>query len=145
MYSNVRKLLGTGGPANSPSQQSPSTVSLPLKSPSGPSWPPQEDSSPLASPIALQSPPQRPSMRAPPIRKSLDEQRSKGTAPSTPVATPATTSLPPQTPSRRFSPSRPLNTRDELLISLMASEAVVDSRDYDILDAEQVDELKKVR
>ena len=40
--------------------------------------------------------------------------------------------------------SAPLNTRDELLISLMASEAVVDSRDFEILAAEEVDELKKV-
>lgn len=37
-----------------------------------------------------------------------------------------------------------LNTRDELLMSLLASEAVVDSRDFDILSAEDVEELKKV-
>ncbi|KAF8204781.1 hypothetical protein BJ912DRAFT_939289 [Pholiota molesta] len=36
-----------------------------------------------------------------------------------------------------------LDTRDELLISLMASEAVIDSRQFDILTAEEVDELKK--
>ena len=38
-----------------------------------------------------------------------------------------------------------LNTRDELLMSLMASEAVIDSRDFEILSAEEVEELKKVR
>lgn len=37
-----------------------------------------------------------------------------------------------------------LNTRDELLISLLASEAVVDSRDFDILTSEEVEDLKKV-
>jgi len=37
-----------------------------------------------------------------------------------------------------------LNTRDELLISLMASEAVIDSRDFEIITAEEVDDLKKV-
>lgn len=37
-----------------------------------------------------------------------------------------------------------LNTRDELLMSLMASEAVVDSREYQVLTAEDVEELKKV-
>lgn len=37
----------------------------------------------------------------------------------------------------------PLNTRDELLISLLASQAVVDSRDFEILGSEDVDELKK--
>lgn len=40
--------------------------------------------------------------------------------------------------------SGPLNTRDELLMSLMASEAVVDSRSFDILTAEQVEDFKKV-
>ncbi|KAF8638559.1 hypothetical protein AX17_002102 [Amanita inopinata Kibby_2008] len=39
--------------------------------------------------------------------------------------------------------SATLNTRDELLISLLASEAVVDSRDFDILNSEVVEELKK--
>lgn len=38
-----------------------------------------------------------------------------------------------------------LNTRDELLISLLASEAVVESRDFEIFSAEEVEELKKVR
>ncbi|KAF8165610.1 Up-regulated during septation-domain-containing protein [Crassisporium funariophilum] len=36
-----------------------------------------------------------------------------------------------------------LNTRDELLMSLMASEAVIDCREYEILSAEDVEELKK--
>lgn len=36
------------------------------------------------------------------------------------------------------------STKDELIIELLASEAVVDSREYDILGAEQVEELKKV-
>ncbi|KAF8806306.1 hypothetical protein BYT27DRAFT_7191636 [Phlegmacium glaucopus] len=39
--------------------------------------------------------------------------------------------------------SGPLNTRDELLMSLMASEAVIDSRGFDILTAEEVEDLKK--
>ncbi|KAJ7621801.1 Up-regulated during septation-domain-containing protein [Mycena polygramma] len=36
-----------------------------------------------------------------------------------------------------------MNIRDELLISLLASEAVVDSRDFEILSSEEVDALKK--
>ena len=36
------------------------------------------------------------------------------------------------------------NMRDELLITLLASEAIVDSRGYDILSAEEVEEMKKV-
>lgn len=38
-----------------------------------------------------------------------------------------------------------MNTRDELLISLLASEAVVDSRDFEILSSEEVEDLKKAR
>lgn len=40
--------------------------------------------------------------------------------------------------------SVPLSTRDELLLSLLSSEAVVDSRDFRVLGAEEVEELKKV-
>ena len=36
-----------------------------------------------------------------------------------------------------------LSTRDELLMSLLASEAMVDSRESEILSSEQVEELKK--
>ncbi|KAL5530104.1 hypothetical protein ACEPAF_6361 [Sanghuangporus sanghuang] len=39
--------------------------------------------------------------------------------------------------------SGPVDTRDELLMSLLASEAIVDSRDCDILHSEDVEELKK--
>ena len=38
-----------------------------------------------------------------------------------------------------------LSKRDELLISLMASEAAIDSKEFDILSAEEVEDLKKVR
>lgn len=37
-----------------------------------------------------------------------------------------------------------VDTRDELLMSLLASEAIVDSREFDILHSEDVEELKKV-
>lgn len=37
-----------------------------------------------------------------------------------------------------------VDTRDELLMSLLASEAIVDSRDCEILSSEEVEELKKV-
>lgn len=38
-----------------------------------------------------------------------------------------------------------LNTRDELLFSLLASEAVVECRDFTIITSEEVEDLKKVR
>lgn len=37
-----------------------------------------------------------------------------------------------------------LDIRDDLLMSLLASEAIVDSRGCEILSAEEVEELKKV-
>lgn len=37
------------------------------------------------------------------------------------------------------------SVRDDLLMSLLASEAIVDSRGYEILSSEEVEELKKVR
>ena len=40
--------------------------------------------------------------------------------------------------------STPLNTKDELLMSLLASQAVVDSKDSEILTADDVEELKRV-
>ncbi|KAI0265949.1 Up-regulated during septation-domain-containing protein [Gloeopeniophorella convolvens] len=49
-------------------------------------------------------------------------------------------------PGTQRSPSivaPPANTRDALLLSLLSSEAMVDSRGYEILSAEEVDELKK--
>ena len=37
-----------------------------------------------------------------------------------------------------------MDTRDELIMSLLASEAIVDSRGYEVLTAEEVEDLKKV-
>ncbi|KAH9009841.1 Up-regulated during septation-domain-containing protein [Lactarius deliciosus] len=48
--------------------------------------------------------------------------------------------LPPHPPTNG---GQAVNTRDALLLSLMSSEAMVDSRGYEILSAEEVEELKK--
>ena len=40
--------------------------------------------------------------------------------------------------------SENLTTRDELLMSLMASEAIIDCREFNILGTEEVEDLKKV-
>ncbi|SRR5258708_2421290 len=39
----------------------------------------------------------------------------------------------------------PINTKDELLMMLLTSQAVLDSREFEILSAEEVEELKRVR
>lgn len=84
---------------------------------------PQSNGSTLVSPT-----------RSLPMRKSTTS--SPGAGPSTP-----------RTPFNFYtsiSQSGQLNTKDELLMSLLTSEAVVDSRDFEILSAEEIDELKKV-
>ncbi|KAF5322596.1 hypothetical protein D9619_000538 [Psilocybe cf. subviscida] len=79
---------------------------------------------------------------------SLSRSQTMPSAPAS--AVPPSPNNPP--PSARKSGSNdpswvqtagPLNTRDELLISLMTSEAVIDSREFEILSAEEVEELKK--
>lgn len=86
---------------------------------------------------------------------SATKLTSPGSSPST-RAQSLSLSNGPSSPSRPL-PSRvaqlkawkrasgPVDARDELLISLLASEAGLDSRDFDILSAEDVEELKKVR
>ena len=70
------------------------------------------------------------------MRKSIISSMASGSAgPSSPRA-------PIPTVKRE---SVQLNTRDELLMSLLTSEAVVDSRNFEILSAEETEELKKVQ
>ena len=70
------------------------------------------------------------------VRKSTTSSMASGsTGPSSPR-------VPIPTMKRE---SVQLNTRDQLLMSLLTSEAVVDSRSFDILSAEETEELKKVR
>jgi hypothetical protein len=52
---------------------------------------------------------------------------------------------PPPPPHLQTNGVQQTNTRDALLLSLLSSEAMVDSRAYEILSAEEVEELKKVR
>ena len=52
---------------------------------------------------------------------------------------------PPPPPHLQTNGVQQTNTRDALLLSLLSSEALVDSRSYEILSAEEVEELKKVR
>ncbi|KAF7355742.1 hypothetical protein MSAN_01492100 [Mycena sanguinolenta] len=107
--------------------------------------------SPTTAPLSLRKDKQdEPEALKSPVRKPL----SNG-LPSTPSPTkisptkqlPSPLSRVPP-PTSRLSTSRlatqsAFNTRDELLISLLASEAVVDSRDFEILSSEEVEELKK--
>ncbi|KAI6034595.1 Up-regulated during septation-domain-containing protein [Pisolithus microcarpus] len=77
-----------------------------------------------------------------PPRKSFGGSRLAG--PSYPYATPPGSLLSSTTnePGRKRT-SEHVDIRDELLMSLLTSEAIVDSRDCEILGAEEVEELKE--
>lgn len=80
---------------------------------------------------------------------------SNGQSPNPPIAAPSPSRTAPSRIVTRKSvkpssvdsehkrSSSRLNNRDELLLSLLASDAVVDSREFEILGFEEVDELKK--
>ncbi|KAG6891308.1 hypothetical protein C0992_009189 [Termitomyces sp. T32_za158] len=145
----VRRFLSAAGASSSPS---PPSVSRELPNPppfvtkpiNGPSWPPPSPSTvtPLTPALSIKessirrlqptpppddSPPPVPPPKGLALRKLitqhqiLSDKRSSGAS----------------------SASGHTTKRDELLLSLLASQAVVDSRDFEILDSEQVEELTK--
>ncbi|KAF4575300.1 hypothetical protein EYR40_004962 [Pleurotus pulmonarius] len=151
----VRRFLGGTAvqlPQQPPEQEVPTApLIIPLK---GPSWPPQ--AGPQSPPATSLSGSPKTSSAALFLRK--ERNRSQASIPSDDLPrTPPlqgssipTSSSPSRVPPQRRSTASEikqsppvLNTRDELLISLLASEAVVDSRGFDILGGEEVDELKK--
>ncbi|KAJ6616211.1 Up-regulated during septation-domain-containing protein [Mycena sp. CBHHK59/15] len=143
----VRRFLASATASTSP----PASDPPPLK-PGAPTWPPQSagatPTSPTTAPLFLRKDKQddAEAPRSPArMQKALKSPSSSASA-SPKQQPPSTMSRVP--PPTRLSTSRtgiqgPLNTRDELLISLLASEAVVDSRDFEILSSEEVDDLKK--
>ena len=153
----VRRFLGGGGSSSTPSSQN-----IPL-----PSSPPNaglnglEESPKVTAGLNFRK--QR-NGTGTPSRQSDDDGNSSfhssrnsaesgrtSTQPSSPVAGPSSPRQPlpmrvaelSRNGERRRSAS--FNSKDDLLMSLLASEAVVDSRGFDILSAEEVEELKKVR
>ncbi|KAJ7228216.1 Up-regulated during septation-domain-containing protein [Mycena pura] len=143
----VRRFLAsaTGGGTTSP----PPSAELPLK-PGAPTWPPQSvtPSSPSVAPLFLRKDKQEDteSSRSPArVQKPLTNGSSHSPSPSRQLQSSLSRVPPPPT---RLTTSKtvaqpPTNTRDELLISLLASEAVVDSHDFEILSSEEVEDLKK--
>lgn len=167
----VKRFLGavTNSEATSPPSSSsalPANGVLPLQVKPGPNWPPSSSlpgsptggtGSPYASPkmstqglfVRKKSIPAVDDAQLPP--SSAYPMSSPGAGPSSPRAAPSrivtrknvTSSQSSDTAHKRTS-SR-LNIRDDLLLSLLASDAVVDSREFEILSSEEVDELKRVR
>ncbi|RPD66826.1 hypothetical protein L226DRAFT_608117 [Lentinus tigrinus ALCF2SS1-7] len=155
-----------------PSSTPPPGSTNPLNLPSKASWPPTaspppngaslEDSPKTTAALFFRKDRQRP----PPSSKSDEDtgnssfQSSRdslesgrtSTQPSSPVAGPSSPRIPmpirvaeltrkPVDGEKRMSAM--LNSKDDLLMSLLASEAIVDSRGFEILSAEEVEELKK--
>ena len=165
---------GAGNSPSEPISPSPPSTTSPLVFSSKPSWPPSpppdssarasfEGSPPVTSALSLRKD-KKPSLppsdegngSLPTTRFSNGYTSRTNSTPQSPVAGPSSPRIPPL-PSRVSQLSRKstgpetkrssqmLNIRDDLLISLLASEAIVDSRGFEILSAEEVEELKQVR
>ncbi|KAL1664300.1 Up-regulated during septation-domain-containing protein [Schizophyllum commune] len=166
----VRRFLGAATASPPPASED-APVVPPLVPRNGPSWPPNNagspDSSPYTSPkmntAALFL--RKDKQRAPPPPPLPNDDDSPGSSARTSGVssmmtsqgqTSATSS--PSRPSMSLDKSTPIpgssrpewkrsstlvNLRDELLVSLLASEAAIDSRDFEILSSEEVEDLKK--
>lgn len=166
----MRRFLagGLAGSSNSqPDPLSPPPPVSPLTISGKPSWPPSTPPSQSASPLIAQELTESPTPSPKASTPGLFLRRDKPRPPPPPEEDQRPGSLsnsPSRAPSHAQSsssrvnksarksivdpePNRVsnlLNTRDELLMSLLASEAVVDSRGFEILSSEQVEDLKKV-
>jgi hypothetical protein len=81
---------------------------------------------PISGPSSTES---SPTISTPPLRRKAPPAEWEETSPPS---------------NGQASGEKPANTRDALLLSLLSSEAIVDSRAYEILSAEEVEDLKKV-
>ncbi|KAF7302090.1 hypothetical protein MIND_00775700 [Mycena indigotica] len=148
----VRRFLAsaTGNGATSP----PPGSDLPLK-PGAPTWPPDSSPTISSSPPSTaalsfrkdrQDDPDSPRSPAP-VQRALNgiSARSQSSSPSRqlPSSLSRVANQPTRLSTSRTAIQPPSNIRDELLLSLLASEAVVDSRDFEILTSEEVEDLKK--
>lgn len=150
----VRRFLAGSATGPDPPQLTPVVSVLPLSLSSRPSWPPtdnnQTDNGLTESPVSTTSPL---SLKRDRPRLQGDDQPQPSSSRADFVQTP----LSPHITARKPLPnSIPLtvdrrngedtyDTRDELLLSLLASEAVAECQEHEILSSEQVEELKKVR
>jgi hypothetical protein len=170
----VRRFLGGSGTAaaaetgpESPTSTIPPTLpplqtTAPLSFAKGPSWPPSAESPPSESPVSNLGSPKATATPALNLRKekrpsgdsllqksgshvrnsySSSSLRSDGK----PSSRRSINTLSGRPPRKSISPTRTnANPRDRLIMSLLASEALVESKEYDVLEAEEVEELKKV-
>jgi len=149
-----RFLTGNNTTSLDPPQPTPVVQISPLSLNNKPSWPPTDNDQ--TTDVLTESPVSTTS----PLSLKRDKPRHQGEdqhRPSTSRADSVQTTSPPRKATRIPPPNAiPLSvdhkngenaysTRDELLLSLLASEAVVECEGHEILSSEQVEELKKVR
>ena len=152
----VRRFL-TGNTAGSdPPQPAPAVQISPLSLNTKPSWPPTDSGqttnvlseSPVSttSPLSLKRDRPRPqdgdqpspsSSRTDSVQPTPSPRKTNRIPPPSAITTPQTID--------HANCENAHSTRDELLLSLLASEAVAECQGHEILSSEQVEELKKVR
>ncbi|KAJ3879564.1 Up-regulated during septation-domain-containing protein [Lentinula edodes] len=158
----VRRFLGGGfndtqspGPPASLELGSPPSSALPLASAStasaysnysdspNPSIQPKSPTTTTAALFLKKKDKSRPSLSG--SQASLDEIRASTSTRARSNTASSSSSSVNGLARKSLSSTRPIqrNTRDDLLLSLLASEAVVESRDFAILSSEEIDELKK--
>ncbi|KAJ3850940.1 Up-regulated during septation-domain-containing protein [Lentinula lateritia] len=158
----VRRFLGGGfndtqspGPPASLELGSPPSSAAPLASAStasaysnysdspSPSIQPKSPTTTTAALFLKKKDKSRPSLGG--SQPSLDEIRASTSTRARSNTASSSSSLVNGLARKSLSSTRPIqrNTRDDLLLSLLASEAVVESRDFAILSSEEIDELKK--
>ncbi|KAG6843723.1 hypothetical protein H0H87_009343 [Tephrocybe sp. NHM501043] len=159
----VRRFLGAAASTSTPPQSAttdapPSALPFSSKPLNGPSWPPPSPSTATPPTPILTIKPDSGLQRFQPTPPPEDDYRrnpvyADSPSPSSPVP-PAkgltlrklvtqSSNLSDKRSSGASSMSGATTTRDELLLSLLASQAVVDSRAFEILSSEQIDELTK--
>jgi len=150
----VRRFLTGNSTGLDPPQPSPAASVSPLSLSNKPSWPPTDNDQATnvltESPVSTTNPlslkrdrprlqdddqPRPSSSRADSIQTALSSRKATRIPP--PDAIPLT--------ADHSNGDSAYSTRDELLLSLLASEAVVECQGHEILSSEQVEELKKVR
>jgi len=150
----VRRFLTGNATSPDPPQPTPVAPISPLSLNNKPSWPPTDSGqitniltdSPVSTtnPLVLKRDRPRPqdegqSRSSPSQAYSVQSVLS----PRKTTRTPPSNATPP--PVDHKDDENAYSTRDELLLSLLASEAVAECQGHEILSSEQVEELKKVR
>lgn len=145
----VRRFLTGNAASPDPPQPIPVIQTAPLTLSNKPSWPPNENDQ--ATNVLTESPVNTTNPLF--LKRDRPRPQDEGQPRASSSRADSVQSTPSPHKTARISPPKviPLavekgySTRDELLLSLLASEAVAECQGNEILSSEQVEELKKVR